>query len=45
MRRREGARVISEEPKTFFNYRPATGGLADSGKKYRYDVDDGKKFI
>jgi dipeptidyl aminopeptidase/acylaminoacyl peptidase len=37
--------VISEEPKTFFNYRQATGGLADSGKKYRYDVDDGKEII
>src|SRR5262249_52173107 len=28
--------VISEEPKTFFCY---------SGKKYRYDVDDGKEVI
>ena len=28
--------VISEEPKTFFCY---------SGKKYRYDVDDGKEII
>ena len=37
--------VISEEPKTFFNYRHATGGLADSGKEYRYDVDDGKEVI
>jgi dipeptidyl aminopeptidase/acylaminoacyl peptidase len=37
--------VISEEPKTFFNYRRATGGLADSGKEYRYDVNDGKEVI
>jgi dipeptidyl aminopeptidase/acylaminoacyl peptidase len=37
--------VISEEPKTFFNYRRATGGLADSGKSYRYDLDDGKEVI
>ena len=37
--------VISEEPKTFFNYRTANGNLADSGKKYRYDVDDGKEVI
>jgi dipeptidyl aminopeptidase/acylaminoacyl peptidase len=37
--------VISEEPKTFFNYRTANGGLADSGKKYRCDVADGKEVI
>src|SRR4051812_12040551 len=37
--------VISEEPKTFFNYRTANGNLADSGKKYRYDVDDGRDVI
>ncbi|MBM3295468.1 MAG: S9 family peptidase [Candidatus Aminicenantes bacterium] len=28
--------LISEEPKTFFHY---------SGKKYRYDVDDGREII
>jgi dipeptidyl aminopeptidase/acylaminoacyl peptidase len=37
--------VISEEPKTFFNYRTANGGLSDSGKKYRYDIADGKEVI
>jgi dipeptidyl aminopeptidase/acylaminoacyl peptidase len=37
--------VISEEPRTFFNYRPANGSLADSGKKFRFDVDDGKEII
>jgi hypothetical protein len=37
--------VISEEPKTFFTYRTANGGLADSGKKFRYDVDDGKEVV
>src|SRR6185503_14945642 len=37
--------VISEEPKTFFNYRTANGNLADSGKKYRFDVDDGKEVV
>lgn len=37
--------LISDEPTTFFSYRPANGGLADSGKKYRYDVDDGKEII
>src|SRR5438093_1195640 len=37
--------VISEEPKTFFNYRTANGSLADSGKKFRFDVDDGRDVI
>ncbi len=37
--------VISEEPKTFFNYRTANGSQADSGKKYRYDVADGKEVV
>jgi dipeptidyl aminopeptidase/acylaminoacyl peptidase len=37
--------VISEEPTTFFNYRTANGNLADSGKKYRFDLEDGKDVI
>ncbi|MGH8247725.1 MAG: DPP IV N-terminal domain-containing protein, partial [Gammaproteobacteria bacterium] len=37
--------VIAEEPKTFFNYRQANGGLSDSGKKFRHDVADGKEVI
>ena len=37
--------VISEEPKTFFNYRTATGNITDSGKKFRYDVADGREII
>jgi dipeptidyl aminopeptidase/acylaminoacyl peptidase len=37
--------VVSEEPKTFFNYRTANGTLADSGKKYRYDLSDGRELI
>lgn len=37
--------VISEEPKTFFTYRTANGSLADSGKEFRYDVDDGKEVV
>jgi dipeptidyl aminopeptidase/acylaminoacyl peptidase len=37
--------VISEEPKTFFNYRVANGTLADSGKKFRFDVDDGREIV
>jgi dipeptidyl aminopeptidase/acylaminoacyl peptidase len=37
--------VISEEPKTFFNYRTANGSLADSGARYREDIDDGKEIV
>jgi dipeptidyl aminopeptidase/acylaminoacyl peptidase len=37
--------VISEEPKTFFNYRTANGSLSDSGKKYRFDVNDGREVV
>ncbi len=37
--------VISDEPKTFFSYRNANGGLADSGRRYRFDVSDGKEII
>ena len=37
--------IISEEPKTFFNYRTANGSLADSGKKYRFDIADGREMI
>jgi dipeptidyl aminopeptidase/acylaminoacyl peptidase len=37
--------VVSEEPKTFFNYRPANGSQADSGKKYRFDVADGREIV
>ncbi|MGH9408151.1 MAG: DPP IV N-terminal domain-containing protein, partial [Vicinamibacterales bacterium] len=37
--------VISEEPKTFFDYREANGSQTDSGRKFRYDVDDGREVI
>jgi dipeptidyl aminopeptidase/acylaminoacyl peptidase len=37
--------LISDEPSTFFSYRPANGSLADSGRKYRYDISDGKEII
>ncbi len=37
--------VVSEEPKTFFNYRTANGSLADSGKKFRFDLDGGRQVI
>ena len=37
--------VISEEPKTFFDYREANGSQTDSGRKYRHDINDGKEVI
>jgi dipeptidyl aminopeptidase/acylaminoacyl peptidase len=37
--------LISDEPKTFFSYRPANGSLADAGRRYRYEVNDGKEVI
>jgi len=37
--------VISEEPKTFFDYPDANGNPRDSGKKFRSDVDDGREVI
>jgi dipeptidyl aminopeptidase/acylaminoacyl peptidase len=37
--------LVSEEPKTFFSYRPLNGNPTDHGSNYRYDVDDGKEII
>ncbi|MEX0906881.1 MAG: prolyl oligopeptidase family serine peptidase [Gemmatimonadota bacterium] len=37
--------VISEEPETFFSYRPANGGLTDSGTRFRYDIEDGREVL
>jgi len=37
--------VISEETSTFFNYRTANGSQTDSGRKFRFDVDDGREVI
>jgi dipeptidyl aminopeptidase/acylaminoacyl peptidase len=37
--------VIEETSKAFVDYRPATPGLSDSGREYRYDVADGKEII
>ena len=37
--------VVSDEPKTFFSYRPLNGSPSDHGSNYRYDVDDGKEII
>jgi dipeptidyl aminopeptidase/acylaminoacyl peptidase len=37
--------LVNEEPETFFYYRDASGGLSDSGKRFRHDVDDGREII
>ena len=37
--------VIEETSKAFVDYRPATPGLSDSGREFRYDVADGKEII
>jgi dipeptidyl aminopeptidase/acylaminoacyl peptidase len=37
--------LVDEETKTFFDYRRANGRLSDSGRKFRYDVADGKEII
>ena len=37
--------VITEESKTFINYRPLVPNPADTGKKVRYEIDDGKEII
>jgi dipeptidyl aminopeptidase/acylaminoacyl peptidase len=37
--------VVSEEPKTFFSYRPLNGNASDHGSNWRYDVDDGKEVL
>jgi dipeptidyl aminopeptidase/acylaminoacyl peptidase len=37
--------VITETSKTFVDYRTASGTLSDSGRRYRYDVADGKEVI
>jgi len=37
--------VISEEPRTFFSYRPLRGNLRETGTRYRDDLGDGKEII
>ncbi len=37
--------VITEESKTFINYRPLVPNPRDTGKKVRYEIDDGKEII
>jgi dipeptidyl aminopeptidase/acylaminoacyl peptidase len=36
--------VVSEEVKTFFPYRPLANS-SDTGKKWRYDIDDGREVL
>jgi dipeptidyl aminopeptidase/acylaminoacyl peptidase len=37
--------LISEEPKTFFSYRPLQAALTESGSRFRRDLNDGKEII
>ena len=37
--------LISEESKTFIDYRPLVANQRDTGKKVRHDVDDGKEIV
>jgi dipeptidyl aminopeptidase/acylaminoacyl peptidase len=37
--------VIAETSTTFINYRPLTGQPRDSGKRFRYELEDGKETI
>ncbi|MEP6832480.1 MAG: DPP IV N-terminal domain-containing protein [Gemmatimonas sp.] len=37
--------LISDEPKTFFSYRPAADALSEPGSKYRRDMNDGREII
>ncbi|HXD23402.1 MAG TPA: DPP IV N-terminal domain-containing protein [Gemmatimonadaceae bacterium] len=37
--------LMTETSKTFIDYRRTNVGLADSGRQYRYDLDDGREFI
>jgi dipeptidyl aminopeptidase/acylaminoacyl peptidase len=37
--------VVTETSKTFVDYRRANVGLPDSGRQFRFDLDDGKEFV
>jgi dipeptidyl aminopeptidase/acylaminoacyl peptidase len=37
--------VISEEVPTFFNYRPILPNATDAGKKFRFDIAEGREII
>ena len=41
----EPHRVITEESKTFIDYRPLVANPRDTGKKFRFDVNDGREMI
>src|SRR6185503_16198320 len=37
--------VISDDPKTFFSYRPLSANASDHGSLYRYDINDGREVL
>jgi len=37
--------IVTEQSKAFVDYRPATDGISDSGRRFRFDVADGKEMI
>jgi hypothetical protein len=37
--------LITEESQTFIDYRPLVANASDTGKKVRYDIDDGKEIL
>ncbi len=37
--------VIEETSPTFIDYRPLNAGLSDTGKEYRFDIDNGKEIV
>jgi dipeptidyl aminopeptidase/acylaminoacyl peptidase len=37
--------VVSDEPKTFFSYRPLNGNPTDHGSNWRFDVNDGREVL
>jgi len=37
--------VVSDEPATFFSYRPLSANITDHGSNWRFDVDDGKEVL
>jgi len=41
----KGRTLIEETSPTFIDYRPLNAGLSDTGKKFRYDIEDGKEIV
>jgi dipeptidyl aminopeptidase/acylaminoacyl peptidase len=37
--------IVTEQSKAFIDYRTASDGITDSGRRFRYDVADGKEMI